>query len=94
MGDVVAILKSEPRVGLILEVLSEHRVVIRLRSRGANVEETYHVKILGLIFRPATPVHFLATLDQNEALNHLHSSFWDKLRSQLTYDYLDVHTDT
>ena len=70
MGDVVAILTSEPRVGLILEVLSQHRVVIRLRSRGANVEETYHVKILGLIFRPAT-------LDQNETLNHLRSSFWD-----------------
>ena len=75
VGDVVAILKSEPRVGLILEVLSQHRVVIRLRSRGANVEETYHIKILGLIFRPATPVHFFATLDQNETLNHLHSSF-------------------
>ena len=94
VGDVVTILKSEPRVGLILEVLSQHRVVIRLRSRGANVEETYHVKILGLIFRPATPVHFLATLDQNETLNHLHSSFWDKLRSQLTYDHLDLHTET
>ena len=94
VGDVVAILKSEPRVGLILEVLRQHRIVIRLRSRGANVEETYHIKILGLIFRPATPVHFLATLDQNETLNHLHSSFWDKLRSQLTYDHLDLHTET
>merc|ERR1712215_409248 len=95
VGDIVAILKSEPRVGLILEVLSEHRVVIRLKQRGTNVEETYHVKVLAIIFRPATPVHFISTLDQpNEGLNHLLSSFWTKLRQQLTYDYPDVHTDT
>ena len=50
VGDIVAILKSEPRIGLILEVLSEHRVVIRLKQRGTNVEETYHVKIIALIF--------------------------------------------
>ena len=93
-GDVVAILKSEPRIGLIIEVLSQHRVLIRLRSRGKNVEETYHIKTLGLIFRPTTPVHFLATLDQKQTLNHLHSSFWERLKSQLKYDHLDPNTET
>ena len=87
-------MKSEPRIGLILEVLSEHRVVIRLKQRGTNVDETYHIKILALIFRPATPVHFIATLDQpNDGLNHLLSSFWAKLRQQLTYDSQDAHTN-
>ena len=93
-GDVVAILKSEPRIGLIIEVLSQHRVLIRLRSRGKNVEETYHIKTLGLIFRPTTPVHFLATLDQKQTLNHLHSSFWERLKSHLKYDHLDPNTET
>ena len=92
VGDIIAVLKSEPRIGLILEVLSEHRVVVRLKQRGTNVDQTYHIKILALIFRPATPVHFISTLDQpNDGLNHLLSSFWAKLRQQLTYDSEDAH---
>ena len=92
VGDIIAVLKTEPRIGLILQVLSEHRVVVRLKQRGTNVDQTYHIKILALIFRPATPVHFISTLDQpNDGLNHLLSSFWAKLRQQLTYDSEDAH---
>ena len=29
VGDIIAVLKTEPRLGLILQVLSEHRVVVR-----------------------------------------------------------------
>merc|ERR1711895_380155 len=47
-GDVVVICKEKPRIGLIIEVISKHRVRIRLKSRGKNVEDTYHVKSLGL----------------------------------------------
>ena len=95
-GDVVVICKEEPRIGLIIEVISKHRVRIRLKSRGKNVEDTYHVKTLGLIFRPATSVHFLATIDkdQNQTLNPLLSSFWRKLGGSLRHGSLDLNTST
>ena len=95
-GDVVVICKEEPRIGLIIEVISKHRVRIRLKSRGKNIEDTYHVKTLGLIFRPATSVHFLATIDQdqNQTLNPLLSSFWRRLKSHLMHESLNPNTST
>ena len=87
VGDIIAVLKTEPRLGLILQVLSTHRVVVRHKHRGANVDQTYHIKILALIFRPVNAAHFISTLDQpNEGLNHLLLSFWTKLKDQVSYD--------
>ena len=49
-GDIVAVLKEEPRLGLIVEVISPHRVTVCHRHRGSNIELTYHPKILDLFF--------------------------------------------
>ena len=92
-GDVVIICKEEPRIGLITEVISKHRVRVRLKSRGKNVEDTYHVKTLGLIFRPATSAHFMATIDKDQShLNPLLSSLWHKLGSSLKHASPDPST--
>ena len=79
-GDIVIIAKEDPRLGLIIDVISQHRVMVRFKNRGVNKEDIYHPKILGLIFRPETPSHFLAISSQGPAkLNPLLSQFWDKL---------------
>ena len=85
-GDVVIICKEEPRIGLITEVISKHRVRVRFKSRGKNKEDTYHLKTLGLIFRPATSAHFMAIIDKDQSqLNPLLSSLWHKLGSCLKH---------
>ena len=83
-GDIVIICKDDPRLGLITDVISQHRVKVKFKNRGKNKEDIYHPKTLGLIFRPATSTHFLAitSQDQNQ-LNPLLSSLWDKLGSCL-----------
>ena len=86
VGDVIAVLKDQPKLGLIVEVLSTHRVVVRHKHRGANVDQTYHCKILALLFRPSSAAHFISTFEQpNLGMNHLLQSFWNKLKEQLTY---------
>ena len=34
VGNVVAILKEDPRLGLIVDVLSDHRAIVRHKHRG------------------------------------------------------------
>ena len=79
-GDIVIICQDDPRLGLITDVISQHRVMVKFKNRGKNKEDIYHPKTLGLIFRPATSTHFMAITnkDQNQ-LNPLLSSLWDKL---------------
>ena len=88
IGDIIAVLKAEPRLGLIVEILSTHRVVVRHKHRGANVDQTYHCKILALLFRPSNAAHFISTFEQpNQGMNHLLLSFWNKLKDQVSYTY-------
>ena len=85
-GDIVIIAKDDPRLGLIIDVISKHRVMVRFKNRGINKEDIYHPKTLGLIFRPATPSHFLAITSQGQTeLNPLLSHFWDKLASSIKH---------
>ena len=85
VGDVIAVLKEEPKLGLIVEILSAHRVVVRHKHRGANVDQTYHCKILALLFRPTSAAFFVSTFEQsNLGMNHLHQRFWTKLKNKLT----------
>ena len=85
VADVVAVLKEEPRLGLIVQILSAHRVIVRHKHRGANVEQTYHSKILALVFRPTSAAFFVSTFQQsNLGMNHLLQRFWNKLRDKLT----------
>ena len=84
VGDVVAILKEDPRLGLIVDVLSEHRVIVRHKHRGSNVELTYHSKILALVFRPVSAAFFVSILEQPSlVMNHLLERFWTKLKNQM-----------
>ena len=85
VGDVVMVLKEEPRLGLIVEILSAHRVIVRHKHRGANVEQTYHSKILALVFRPASAALFVSTFQQPSLVrNHLLQRFWNKLKDKIT----------
>ena len=85
VGDVVAILKEDPRLGLIVDVLSDHRVIVRHKHRGSNVELTYHSKILALVFRPISAAFFVSILEQPSlVMNHLLERFWAKLKDQMT----------
>ena len=85
VGDVIAVCKEQPKLGLIVEILSAHRVVVRHKHRGANVEQTYHCKILALLFRPTNAAFFVSTFQQsNLGMNHLLQRFWNKLRDKLT----------
>ena len=89
-GDIVIIAKEDPRLGLIIDVISKHRVMVRFKNRGTNKEDVYHPKTLGLIFRPATPSHFLAITSQGHAeLNPLLSHFWEKLANSIKHGNTD-----
>ena len=59
VGDLVLICKETPGLGLITQILSPRRVMVRHKHRGSNVEDEYHAKVLALIFRPQTPTYFL-----------------------------------
>ena len=84
VGEVVAVLKEEPRLGLIVEVVSDHRVIVRYKQRGSNIELTYHPKILALVFRPVSSSFFVSILDDpNLVMNHLLERFWTKLKNQM-----------
>ena len=78
-GDLVVILKQDPRLALIVDVLSDHRVICKYKNKGQFIEGTFHLKCLGLIYRPATPIHFLATVNSATQLDPLLSSLWQKL---------------
>ena len=85
VGDVVAVLKEEPRLGLIVEVVSAHRVVVRHKHRGSNVEQTYHSKILALVFRPVSAAFFVSIFKQPSlVMNHLLERFWTKLKAKIS----------
>ena len=84
-GDVVLVLKDQPNLGLIREVLSPRRVVVRHKNRGANTDHQYHCKILALLFRPTSSVFFISTFEQNKAeMGHLLKAFWSRLKQQIT----------
>ena len=92
-GDVVIICKDDPRLGLITEVISKHRVKVKFKNRGKNKEDIYHPKTLGLIFRPATSTHFMAiTNKDHNQLTPLLSSLWDKLGSCLKHTNIEPPT--
>ena len=80
----MAVLKEEPRLGLIVEVVSDHRVTVRHKHRGSNIELNYHPKILALVFRPVSSSFFVSILDDpNLVMNHLLERFWTKLKTQM-----------
>ena len=83
-GDVVIICKDDPRLGLITEVISDHRVKVKFKNRGIFKEAVYHLKCIGLIFCPATPTHFMATVNKDTTqMNPLLTSLWEKLSSSV-----------
>ena len=82
VGDLVLICKETPGLGLITQILSPRRVMVRHKHRGSNVEDEYHAKVLALIFRPQTPTHFMSI--SNQPMPHLLENFWAKLKQKLT----------
>ena len=90
VGDLVLICKETPGLGLITQILSPRRVMVRHKHRGSNIEDEYHSKILALIFRPQTPIYFLQI--SNEEMPHMLQNFWEKLKKQLTWHSLPTPT--
>ena len=95
-GDLVVILKQDPRLALIVDVLSDHRVICKYKNKGQFIEGTFHIKCLGLIYRPATPIHFLATVNSPTPLGPLLSSLWQNFHplSSPTHDFLHSSSQT
>ena len=84
-GDLVIICKDDPRLALITEVISDHRVKVKYKNRGLFKEAVFHLRCLGLIYRPATPTHFMATVNNSATqLNPLLTSLWEKLSSSVS----------
>ena len=82
-GDLVIICKDDPRLALITDVISDHRVKLKYKNRGLFIEGIFHLRCLGLIYRPATPTHFMATVNSATQLDPLLSSLWQKLSRSL-----------
>ena len=82
VGDLVLICKETPGLGLVTQILSPRRVMVRHKHRGSNVEDEYHAKVLALIFRPQTPTYFLSI--SNKPMPHLLEAFWTRLKQKLT----------
>ena len=83
VGDVVLVWKETPSLGLVTEILSPRRVVVRHKHRGSNADHQYHCKILALIFRPESPVYFMSIFDKPQ-MPHLLEDFWTRLKQKLT----------
>ena len=84
-GDLVIICKDDPRLGLITEVISDHRVKVKYKNRGIFKEAVFHLRCIGLIFRPATPTHFMATVNNHTTqTNPLLTSPLEKLSSSVS----------
>ena len=83
VGDVVLVCKETPSFGLVTEILSPRRVVVRHKHRGSNADHQYHCKILALIFRPESPVYFMSIFDKPQ-MPHLLEDFWTRLKQKLT----------
>ena len=79
VGDVVLVCKETPSLGLVTEILSPRRVVVRHKHRGSNADHEYHSKILALIFKPETPVYFMSIFDKPQ-MPHLLEAFWTRLK--------------
>ena len=45
IGDIVAILKAEPIIGLVTEVISRHRIKVKHQHRAKQDQHIYHPKI-------------------------------------------------
>ena len=84
VGDVVLVCKETPSLGLVTEILSPRRVVVRHKHRGSNADHQYHCKILALIFRPESPVYFMSIFDKPQ-MPHLLEDFWTRLKQKLTW---------
>ena len=82
VGDLVLICKETPGLGLVTQILSPRRVMVRHKHRGSNVEDEYHAKVLALIFRPQTPTYFLSI--SNQPMPYMLENFWAKLKQKLT----------
>ena len=82
VGDVVLICKETPSLGLVTEILSPRRVIVRHKHRGSNADQEYHSKVLALIFRPQTPTYFMSI--SNKPMPHLLEAFWTRLKQKLT----------
>ena len=80
VGDVVLVLKEEPRLGIITEVLSPHRVTVRHKHRGTNHEVGYHSRILSLLYRPISSTFFVELVEHSSS-GHLLPDFWHRLKN-------------
>ena len=84
LGDLVLILKEEPRLGLIVKISSPHRVVVKHRHHGTNKEIEYHSRILSLNYRPLVPSFFLSLANSTSMPSkHLSPQFWKKFKLQI-----------
>ena len=85
VGDVVLVLKEELRLGLIIEVLSSHRVTVRHKHRGTNQEIGYHCRILSLIYRPISSTFFVELVEHSSfSSDHLLLEFWHRLKNHMS----------
>ena len=85
VGDLVLVLKEEPRLGLITKISSPHRVVVRHKHGGSNNEVEYHSRILSLIYRPVSSSFFIDLVETSTfSSNHLLSKFWKQLKLQMS----------
>ena len=71
-GDLVIICKDDPRLALITDVVSDHRVKVKYKNREPFIEGVLYLRCLGLHFNSATQ------------LDPLLSSLWQKLSRSLS----------
>ena len=91
VGDVVLVLKEEPKLGIITEVLSSHRVTVRHKHYGTNHEVGYHSRILSLLYRPISSAFFVNLVENSysghiDSLGHLLPGFWNRLKNNTSED--------
>merc|ERR1711888_118373 len=89
-GDLVVILKEDPRLALITDIISDHRVKLKYKNRGQFIEGIFHLRCLGLIYRPATPTHFMATVNSATQLEPILWILVLTLVSKLTHQLARV----
>ena len=70
---------------LVHAFLMNKWVKVKYKNREIFKEAVYYLRCIGLIFRPATPTYFMATVNNHTTqLNPLLTSLWEKLSSSVS----------
>ena len=79
---------------LVHAFLMNKWVKVKYKNREIFKEAVYYLRCIGLIFRPATPTYFMATVNNDTTQMNPLTSLWEKISSSVKPSYHQQLTDS